>query len=64
MTVVNGCQSLLTLYDNRASLTDSLRLLVKVAGHSYYQTLRDKLRWGTGLGFRPEPPTGGRRNND
>ena len=38
--------------------------LVKVAGHSYYQTLRDKLRWGTGLGFRPEPPTGGRRNND
>lgn len=28
--VVNGCQSLVTLHDNRDSLTDSLQLLVKV----------------------------------
>ncbi|HEV3236371.1 MAG TPA: NAD(+)/NADH kinase [Gemmataceae bacterium] len=29
--------------------------LVKVAGHSYYKTLRDKLRWGTGPNYRIEP---------
>jgi NAD+ kinase len=29
--------------------------LVKVPGHSYYQTLRNKLRWGTGPNFRHEP---------
>jgi NAD+ kinase len=29
--------------------------LVKVAGQSYYQTLRNKLRWGTGPNFRHEP---------
>jgi NAD+ kinase len=29
--------------------------LVKVPGHSYYQTLRNKLRWGTGPNFRNEP---------
>jgi NAD+ kinase len=28
--------------------------LVKVTGHSYYQTLRDKLRWGTGPNYRSE----------
>jgi NAD+ kinase len=32
--------------------------LVKVAGHSYYQTLRDKLRWGTGPNYRREPERG------
>jgi NAD+ kinase len=31
-------------------------MLAKVAGHSYYQTLRDKLRWGSGPNFRVEPP--------
>lgn len=30
ITVVNGCQSLVTLYSNRTSITDELRLLVKV----------------------------------
>ncbi|MCI0458041.1 MAG: NAD(+)/NADH kinase [Gemmataceae bacterium] len=30
--------------------------LVKVAGRSYYQTLRDKLRWGTQPNYRTEPP--------
>ncbi len=29
--------------------------LVKVPGHSYYQTLHDKLRWGTPPGYRGEP---------
>ena len=29
--------------------------LVKVPGHSYYQTLRDKLRWGTQPNYRDEP---------
>jgi NAD+ kinase len=29
--------------------------LVKVCGHNYYQTLRDKLRWGTGPNYRAEP---------
>jgi NAD+ kinase len=29
--------------------------LVKVPGHNYYQTLRDKLRWGTGPNYRHEP---------
>jgi NAD+ kinase len=28
--------------------------LVKVPGHSYYQTLRDKLSWGTGPSYRNE----------
>jgi NAD+ kinase len=32
--------------------------LVKVLGHSYYQTLRDKLRWGTGPNYRSEPGQG------
>jgi len=30
--------------------------LVKVAGRSYYQTLRDKLRWGQLPNYRHEPP--------
>jgi NAD+ kinase len=29
--------------------------LVKVAGRSYYRTLRDKLRWGTQPNYRAEP---------
>jgi len=38
--------------------------LVKVSGHSYYQTLRDKLRWGTAPVFRVEPPPAVRRKDD
>jgi len=30
--------------------------LARVAGRSYYHTLRDKLGWGTGPFYRPEPP--------
>jgi NAD+ kinase len=29
--------------------------MVKVAGHSFYQTLRDKLRWGAQPNYRSEP---------
>jgi NAD+ kinase len=32
--------------------------LVKVTGHSYYQTLRNKLHWGEGPNYRSEPPQG------
>lgn len=32
--------------------------LVKVPGHSYYQTLRDKLRWGTQPNYRTEQRAG------
>jgi NAD+ kinase len=32
--------------------------LVKVTGHSYYRTLRNKLHWGTGPNYRSEPPGG------
>ena len=32
--------------------------LVKVPGRSYYQTLRDKLRWGTQPNYRAEPSPG------
>jgi NAD+ kinase len=35
--------------------------LVKVPGHSYYQTLRDKLRWGTPPNYRSEPTAEGER---
>ena len=33
--------------------------LVKVPGRSYYQTLRDKLRWGAPPNYRQEPPEPG-----
>src|SRR5947209_19058635 len=29
--------------------------LVKVPGHSYFHTLREKLRWGTSPNYRGEP---------
>jgi NAD+ kinase len=38
--------------------------LVKVPGHSYYQTLRDKLRWGAMPNFRVEPSGGCERIDD
>jgi NAD+ kinase len=37
--------------------------LVKVPGHSYYRTLRDKLRWGAPPNFRGEPPQAGERTD-
>jgi NAD+ kinase len=35
--------------------------LMKVPGRNYYQTLRDKLRWGTSPVFRTEPSAGDER---
>jgi NAD+ kinase len=37
--------------------------LVKMPGRSFYQTLRDKLHWGTQPNYRPEPPGPGERTN-
>jgi NAD+ kinase len=39
--------------------------LVKVPGRSYYQTLRDKLHWGTAPKYRPDEPStpGGRSSS-
>ncbi len=37
--------------------------LVKVPGHSYYRTLRDKLRWGALPNFRVEPSGGCERTD-
>jgi NAD+ kinase len=33
--------------------------LVKVPGHGFYQTLRDKLRWGAGPSYRANPDAAG-----
>ena len=37
--------------------------LVKVAGKSYFHTLRDKLRWGTSPNYRGEPGAAGGRTS-
>jgi NAD+ kinase len=51
-----GCSHRVTV--RRAPVTFGL---VKVPGHSYYQTLRDKLRWGATPNFRDEPSGCGER---
>ncbi len=45
ITVVNGCQSLLTLYDHQAKVTDDLRLLVKVIAVESQTDLADKITY-------------------
>jgi len=45
VTVVNGCQSLLTLYQHQASLTDNLRLLVKVVQVERAGGISDKITY-------------------
>jgi NAD+ kinase len=62
-----GRQSAMVVIDGRASadVSDRHRIvirrapvsfgLVKMPGRSYYQTLRDKLRWGTTPNYRGEP---------
>jgi hypothetical protein len=45
LTVVNGCQSLLTLYDNRASVTEDLRVLVKVVQVPEQSALTEKITY-------------------
>jgi hypothetical protein len=43
ITVVNGCQSLLTLHEHRAAVTDELRLLVKVVQVERHTDIADKI---------------------
>jgi AIPR protein len=43
ITVVNGCQSLLTLYENRAAVSDDLNLLVKVVEVEPNSQLTEKI---------------------
>ena len=38
--------------------------LVKAAGRSYYQTLRDKLHWGEQLNYRDEPSSAEERRSE
>jgi hypothetical protein len=45
VTVVNGCQSLLTLHDNRGNLTDGLRLLVKVVQVPEQSSLTERITY-------------------
>jgi hypothetical protein len=44
-TVVNGCQSVLTLHDHRASLTADLRVLVKVVRVQRHSDLADRITY-------------------
>ncbi len=45
VTVVNGCQSLLTLYEHRAKVSPKLRLLVKVVHVDQDTDLADKITY-------------------
>ena len=47
ISVVNGCQSLLTLYGNQTSLTDELRVLVKVVQVDTHSALPDLITYRT-----------------
>jgi NAD+ kinase len=54
MAVIDGQENIVLTNQHRVTVrraSVSFRL-VKVAGRSYYQTLRDKLRWGTGPNYR------------
>jgi NAD+ kinase len=57
MLVVDGQETVLLSAQHRVTVRRApvVFTLVKVAGHSYYQTLRDKLRWGTPPTYQPEP---------
>lgn len=46
-TVVNGCQSLLTLHDNRTSLSPELKVLVKVVKVDRHSDLSDTITYRT-----------------
>jgi NAD+ kinase len=59
--VIDGQDNLLMTTRHRVTVRRApVRFqLVKVPGHSYYRTLRDKLRWGTGPNYRPQSPEPG-----
>ena len=58
--VIDGQDQLPLTLDHRVTLRRApvQFRLVKVPGHSYFHTLRDKLRWGTPPKYRTEPPGG------
>jgi hypothetical protein len=45
LTVVNGCQSLLTLFEHQAKVTDKLQLLVKIVRVERQTDLADKITY-------------------
>jgi NAD+ kinase len=56
--VIDGHQEVLPLTEQHRVTVRAAPVtfgLVKVAGQSYYGTLRDKLRWGTAPNYRHEP---------
>jgi len=55
--IIDGQESIALTYDHRVTVRRAPVTfgLVKVPGRSYYQTLRDKLRWGTPPSYRNEP---------
>ncbi|HEV2946854.1 MAG TPA: NAD(+)/NADH kinase [Gemmataceae bacterium] len=55
--IIDGQESIALTYDHRVTVRRAPVTfgLVKVPGRSYYQTLRDKLRWGTPPSYQNEP---------
>ena len=66
MVVVDGQDHIVLTIQHRVTVRRApvCFRLVKVAGRSYYQTLRDKLRWGTGPNYRVEPAPEAERNSN
>jgi NAD+ kinase len=57
MLIIDGQEYLSVTVEHRISVRKAPVTfgLVKVPGRSYYQTLRDKLHWGTQPNYRQEP---------
>jgi NAD+ kinase len=66
MLVVDGQEHVVLTTEHRISVRRApvYFRLVKVAGRSYYQTLRDKLHWGTQPKYRVEPAATAMRNDN
>jgi NAD+ kinase len=58
--VIDGQEQLPLTLDHRVTVRRApvQFRLVKVPGHTYFATLRDKLRWGTAPNYRDEPAAG------
>jgi NAD+ kinase len=63
--VIDGQEPVPVTTEHRVSLRKAPVTfgLVKTPGRSYYQTLRDKLRWGTQPNYRVEPSSGAGRSS-
>lgn len=61
--IVDGQEIIPLTLDHRVTIRQApvSFQLIKVPGRSYYQTLRDKLRWGATPNYRSEQGTGGER---